>query len=325
MTRAATARRGFVAAVLTAVSLAACTGNTDEPQVVSSPAVAPSAATTTATAVLGEAATARLDTTPAGDAAREKVYAGPALESANALAKALAVRTPAEKAEAELSGEAKVLAISAAPSVPQQLLVQTTKKKTGDAVLVLLQADKAGGSFRIVAESPMLPGSKLDALDPTTSGSAAVSDSSGLVASPQQVIKAFAASVAFPNPKTSPLVGPDPLSDQLRASAAAQAKSLGEGGVFTQVHTPGAILGGLKLKGGQGAVVFAHLVRADRIAMRHAMKLTPPKDVQAVTGIKIITTEAELTSNEIVAFVIPATGASRAVAASDQLVDGSGR
>lgn len=325
MTRAATARRGFVAAVLTAVSLSGCIANTDEPNVVSSPAVAPSAAATTATAVLAEAAKARLDTTAAGDDARAKVYSGPALESANALAKALAARTDAQKAEVELSGDAKVVAVSTAPSLPQQVLVQTTKKKSGDAVLVLLQAEKAGAPFRIVAETPMLPGAKLDALDPTTSGSAPVKDTAGLAVPPQQVVKAFADSVAFPNPKTSKLLAADALSDQLRASAAAQAKSLGEGGVFTQVHEPGAILGGLKLKGGKGAVVFALLVRDDRIAMRHAVKLTPAKDVTAVTGVKLITTEAELTSNEIIAFVIPTSGKARVVAASDQLVDGTGR
>lgn len=325
MTRASTARRGFVAALLAAASLAACTGNAAEDVVVASPAVAPSVATSTATAVLAEAATARVDTTEAGVAAREKVYVGPALESANALAKALAVRTDAQKAEAELSGEAKVLAVSAAPAVPQQLLVQTTKKKTGDAMLVLLQAEKAGAPFRIVAETPMLPGAKLDALDPTTSGSRSLDDSSGLAATPQAVVKAFADSVAFPDPKTTEVLSGDTLSDALRASAAAQSKSLGDGGVFTQVHTPGAILGGMKLKDGRGAVVFAHLVRDDRIAMRHAMKLTPAKDVTAVTGIKLITTEAELTSNEIVAFVIPASGPARTIAAWDQLIAGSGR
>jgi hypothetical protein len=58
--------------------------------------------------------------------------------------------------------------------------------------------------------------------------------------------------------------------------------------------------------------------------MRSPLKLTPAKDVIAITGVKIITTEAQLTSNEIVAFVIPASGAARAIAAWDQLVSGSG-
>lgn len=323
-----TRRRGLVAALLTAASLTACTGNADSGEDAAAqrtPVVAPSVATTTATSVMEQAATARVDATPAGEAARAEVYAGPALESANAFAKALATKTPAEKANAELSADVKVLAVSAAPTVPQQILVQGSREKTGDAVLVLLQADKAGAPFKIVAETPMLPQAKLDALDPTTSGSAPLADTTGLVAAPKEVLEAFAASIAFPDPKTSDLIAADPLSDQLRSSAAAQAKALASGGVFTQTHTPGAILGGLKLKDGKGAVVFAHLVRDDRIAMRTPVKLTPAKDVTAITGVKLITTEAELTSNEIVALVIPETGSARVIASWEQLVSGSGR
>lgn len=319
-----TRRRGLVAAVLTAASLAACTGNADE-GTQRTPAVAPTAQTTTAATVIEKAVTARMDTTDAGEAAREEVYAGPALESANAFAKALSVKTDAEKADAQLSTDIKVLGVSSGSALPQQLLVQTTKEKSGDPVLVLLEADKAGGAFKIVAETAMLSQAKLDALDPTTTGSAPLDDKAGLAASPQDVVKAFAASVAFPDPKTSDLVAADPLSDQLRASASAQSKTLGAGGVFTQTHTPGQIIGGMKLKDGQGAVVFAHLVRDDRIAMRSPLKLTPAKDVTAITGVKIITTEVQLTSNEIVALVIPASGAARAIAASDQLISGSGR
>ena len=66
-------------------------------------------------------------------------------------------------------------------------------------------------------------------------------------------------------------------------------------------------------------------MRDDTIAMRSPVKLTPGKDFTALTGVKTITTEAKLTSNEILALIIPETGKARIVAASDQLVDGSGR
>ena len=91
------------------------------------------------------------------------------------------------------------------------------------------------------------------------------------------------------------------------------------------MHQPKETLGGLRLKDGKGAIVFAHLERNDAIAMRSAVKLTPAKELTLLTGIKQITTEANLTSNEIVAFVIPASGPARIVAASDQLVAGTGR
>ena len=329
MTRVTTRRPRAVAAVLLAASVAmsaaACTSNSDDSAAPRTPVVAPSVALTTVTDVLQKAVAARLDTSAGGPSAREQAYSGPALESANAFAKALPVMTPAERAAAELSSDAKLLAVSASGALPQQLLVQASKKKTGDAVLVLLQSDQAGGPFTIVAETPMLPQAKLDALDGTASGSAALGDGSGLAAAPKDVAAAFAASVAYPDPKLSSLLGPDPLSDQLRTSATAQGKALGSRGVFTQTHAPGEILGGLRLKDGKGALVFAQFTRDDRIAMSTPQKLTPAKDVTAITGIRLITTEADLTTNEIVAFVIPPSGPARAIAAWEQLVSGTGR
>ena len=103
----------------------------------------------------------------AGAAAREKAFVGAALQSANAYAKTLPGRTAAEKAAAELSTTGvKVLAISRGGDTPQQVLAQTTLKKTGAAVLVLLVGGQAGAPFKAAAVTPMLPDAKLDALDP---------------------------------------------------------------------------------------------------------------------------------------------------------------
>jgi hypothetical protein len=138
-------------------------------------------------------------------------------------------------------------------------------------------------------------------------------------------VAAFAASVKYPKPTATKLLAADPLSEQLRQSAVAQSQALNNQGAFTQEHEPKGVVGGLRLKDGKGAIVFAHLVRNDAIAMRTPVKLTPAKDLTLLTGIKQITTEANLTSNEIVAIVIPASGQARIVAAADQLVAGSGR
>jgi hypothetical protein len=308
--------------------LSACTGNSDDGSdgsgVSATPAVAPDAAATTASSAVAAAATSALDGSPAGRAARDKAFTGAALESANAYAKTLSGRTAAAKADAELATTGvKVLAVSRSGDDPQQILAQTTLKKTGAAVLVLLVGE--GGTFKAAAVTPMLPDAKLDALDPTTDGSAAIADAEGLVAKPADVVAAFAASVKYPDPTPSKVLAADPLSEQLRQSALAQSQALNKQGAFTQEHEPKGIIGGLRLKDGNGAIVFAHLVRSDAIAMRTPLKLTPAKDLTLLTGIKQITTEANLTSNEIVAFVIPASGQARIVAASDQLVAGSGR
>ena len=330
MPRTATRRRALAAALACAAMLSACTGNSDDESSgtagAGTPAVAPEAAQTTATSAVTAVATSSLDATAAGAAARDKAFVGAALQSANAYAKTLPGRTAAEKADTQLATTGvKVLAISRGGDAPQQVLAQTTLKKTGAAVLVLLVGGQNGAPFKAAAVTPMLPDAKLDALDATSDGSAAVGDGSGLVAKPDDVVAAFAASVKYPKPTATKLLAADPLSEQLRQSAVAQSQALNNQGAFTQEHEPKGVVGGLRLKDGKGAIVFAHLVRNDAIAMRTPVKLTPAKDLTLLTGIKQITTEANLTSNEIVAIVIPASGQARIVAASDQLVAGSGR
>ncbi|MGO4359516.1 hypothetical protein [Terrabacter sp. 2TAF16] len=330
MPRTATRRRALAAALACAAMLSACTGNSDDGTAgtggSATPVVAADAADTTAASAVGAAATSSLDASAAGTAARSKAFVGAALQSANAYAKTLPGRTAAEKADAELATTGvKVLALSRAGDAPAQILAQTTLKKTGAAVLVLLVGGQSGAPFKAAAVTPMLPDAKLDALDPTSDGSAAVADGTGLSAKPDDVVSAFAASVKYPDPTATKVLADDPLSEQLRQSARAQSQALNNQGAFTQEHEPKGVIGGLRLKDGNGAIVFAHLVRNDAIAMRTPVKLTPAKDLTLLTGIKQITTEANLTSNEIVAIVIPASGQARIVAASDQLVAGSGR
>jgi hypothetical protein len=332
MPRPATRRRALAAALACAAVLSACTGNSDDGADGStgagSPtaAVAPSTAQSTAASTVAAAAASSLDATPAGAPARQKAFVDAALQSANAYAKTLPGRTAAEKADAELATTGvKVLAISRGSDSPQQILAQTTLKKTGAAVLVLLVGGQSGAPFKAAAVTPMLPDAKLDALDPATEGSAAIGEGKGLSSTPDELLTAFAASVKYPAPTATRLLAADPLSEQLRQSARAQSLALNDQGAFTQEHQPKGVIGGLRLKGGQGAIVFAHLVRNDAIAMRTPVKLTPAKELTLLTGIKQITTEANLTSNEIIALVVPASGQARIVAASDQLVAGSGR
>jgi hypothetical protein len=166
----------------------------------------------------------------------------------------------------------------------------------------------------------MIEGATLDALDPADEGSGLVGDGSGLVAAPKQVVQDWAASVAYPDPTKSALIEADPWSDQLRKQAQDQAKAIGAEGLFAQTHAPGDVLGGMRLKGGVGAVIFAEVTRTDAIALHKPSSMTPSKDVTALTGIKKITTEAKLVSDEFLAFVVPATGQVRLIGARDQLI-----
>ena len=332
MPRPLTRRRALATALVgvatSASLLAACTGDSggSTASPTATPALAATEATTAGTAALTEAISARADTGATGAAARAKSYTGPALESANAWAKSLPALTDTQKADNELTSEgAKLLAISTAGTEPQQMLFQATLKKSGNPVLALLTSEATGGPFKVAALATVVPSARLDAFSPTTLGSGPVSAATDLVATPDAVASSFAQSVRYPDPVTSKVLMTDALSDQLRATAAAQAKAIADQGTFTQDHAPQGQVGGFQLTSGNGVIVFEELARTDRIALRNPVKLTPGKDVTAITGIKAITTEAQLTSNEVVAFVIPTTGQATVVAASDQLVSGTAK
>lgn len=318
-------RRGVLAAALGGVvALAACTGNTgDAESSTGTPAVAPSTAGSVATSLLTAAATAQADDSEAGRTARAAVYSGPALEAADARATVLAAQSDKDRTAAALGTDrVSVLAISPEADAPAQIIAETTLAQSGAAVLALLVGDRKGANFRIVALTPMVEGATLEALDPTTEGSGLVGDGSGLVTAPKQVVEDWSASVAYPDPVENALIAHDPWSDRLRKEAAAQAKALDPQGLFVQTHVPAGVLGGLRLRGGVGAVAFAHVTRTDAIALHKPAAMRPAKDVTALTGIKTITTEAKLVSSEFIAFVIPQAGPVRVIGAWDQLTSG---
>ncbi|MDN5795815.1 MAG: hypothetical protein L0H79_08705 [Intrasporangium sp.] len=321
MFRPVTHQRALIVALAGALSLAACTGNgDDETATTPTPAVAPTQAASVATSLVTVASTSQGDASAAGDAARAKVFQGPALEAADARAKVLAAGSANQRADAQLDTDVTVLGISRESDSRSEILARTSLKKSNAPVLVLLVGDQNGQNAKIAAMAPLVEDATLDALDPVSEGSALVDTGAGLVAKPADVSAAWAGSVAFPDPRSSELIAEDPWSNGLRKDAAAQSKALGAQGVFAQTHDPTDILGGLRLKGGSGAVVFAHLKRLDTIALHKPTKLTPSKEVTALSGIKTITTEAQLTSSEFIAFVVPASGQARVVAARDQLI-----
>lgn len=288
------------------------------------PAVAPTAADTAASKAVAAAAAALTQSGTAGQAARDAAFTGPALASANALAKAAPALSAAQKAAVELDpSAAKVLAISRAGVSPTQVLVNAKLKSSGAAVLALLTGAGAD-SLKVAALTPMLAGATLEPFDAPGIGSAPV-PTSGLALTPDQLLTQFAASVAYPKPADAPGIADNALTKRLRDAAAADAKALGTTGVLTQAHTPGSVVGGLSLAGNAGAVVFVQLDREDALVLRGSQPMTPAKDVQLITGVTKIASEAQLRTTEVVAFVVPPAGKARIVAASEQLTSGTGK
>ena len=215
-----------------------------------------------------------------------------------------------------------MLGISRSTDLPQQLLVQTTLKKSGAPRARPAHVGAGRGPVHRRGPHAGPSGALYDALDPLT-GPGAVGDGAGLAATPDDVAKAYADSLRYPEPVPTTVLETDALRNSWPSYSRSGRGDQGPG--HLHADEPESIIGGLRLQGGDGAIVFAHLVRSDAIALRSPVKLTPSKDLTLLTGIKQITTEAKLTSNRIVAFVIPATGKARVVAASDQVVDGTGR
>ena len=277
------------------------------------------------------AAAVKADATPtsAGDAARRLVYTGDALAAATADARLMAT-TDAKTKDARLLSAAPpvVLAVSRGLTYPRTMVVQTTRATSGLPVLYLLTTPDVRTPYQIASSAPMLAGASVKVFDPLTRGSLPVGTGSGLSVTPTALTEGYAASLAFPAPAgkatTPPVVPNDSFAQAVRASAANQSKGMNGIGTFTQVHTAQDVVGGLRVVGGAGALVFVAMDRRDAFLNRTTGTITPSKQFTALTGLKTVTSEANLSTLEIVVFEIPDTGPAVTVAAEEHLDAASG-
>lgn len=276
------------------------------------------------------AAAVKADATPtsAGDAARRLVYTGDALAAATADAR-LAATTDAKTRDERVLTSAPpiVLAVSRGLTYPRTMVVQTTRAKSGLPVLYLLTTPDVRTPYQIASSAPMLPGASVKIFDPLTQGSLPLGSGTGLSVAPMALTTAYAASLAFPpqaGRATTPTVPNDSFAQGVRASAGNQSKGMNGIGTFTQVHTAKDVVGGLRVIGGAGALVFVAMNRSDSFLNRTTGTLKPSKQFTALTGLKSVTSEANLSTLEIVVFAIPDAGPAVTVAADEHLYAASG-
>ena len=100
----------------------------------------------------------------------------------------------------------------------------------------------------------------------------------------------------------------DAFAAKLKQSAKAQNDALAGVGTFTQQHQAKDVVGGLRLAGGKGALVFAVMTRKDTLLNRTQGTITPSPQFQALTGLTSIKAEAVQDSLELVLFVVPDSG-----------------
>jgi len=260
------------------------------------------------------------DTSAKGLAARSASFTREALPAANAFAKLWPTATAAFKADNSLSNDAPgVLAVPHSPSYPRVIIAQTTLAKSNTPVLNLLVQAGADQPYKVAASTTLLPKANVSGFPSSAAGALGV-DGANLVASPQDVLRDFTASVKYPSPATAKLLADDPFTSALRQNAKSQATALGNTGVLGQSHTPGVILGGVTLTGDNGTLVFMTAKRVDEIALREATAVTPSVEFQILAKLKQFKTEASFTTDEVIAVVIPKAGKARIVARSEQMI-----
>lgn len=255
---------------------------------------------------------------------RAEALTGSALAVANAASRLQTGATPTA-APMRRTEPPKVLGVSRGTGWPRLILAQTTTAENG-AVLNLLVSPDARTPFRLSAAAPMQPGATVAALDSLTTGSPMVTPATRLAVQPADLLKGYAASLAFPKPVADPHVdAAEPFSTAIRAHAAEQAKTFGKLATLKQTHTvePDSTVA-IALRGG-GALVFGLLERTDTITLRPGGKsLTPSADFQRLVRKKTLTKSAELKSYETVVFTVPAEGKAQLVAVDEVLFSAKG-
>ena len=293
-------------------------------QVTTTAPISAQSAEAVATRVLAKAAEASAAKPAEAEALRTEALTGGALAVANAASR-LETGAPATIAPLTRAEPPKVIGVSRGTGWPRLILVQTTTADSG-AVLNLLVSPDARTPFRLSAAAPMQPGATVAALDSLSTGSPMVTPGAKLAAQPADLLKGYAASLAYPKPVATPDVdAAEPFATAVRAHAAEQAKTFGKLATLTQTHTvqPDNTVA-VALRGG-GALVFGLLERTDTITLRPGGKsLTPSADFQRLVRKKTLTKSAELKSYETVVFTVPVEGKAKVVAVDEVLFSAKG-
>jgi hypothetical protein len=203
-------------------------------------------------------------------------------------------------------------------------MVVRTTLKNGLPVLHLLISADVRSPYRIAASATMLPGASVRPFAPLSGGSEPVGDGTGLSVTPGDALSLLPPTVVFPGPTArDPRLADDTWSQAIRAAAKAKAAALGVSATLAEAHKSRGALGGLRTADG-GGLVFVVLDRTDTLVPKAGIVLTPTAAFTALTGLKEIRKSAGTATLEFLAIEIPASGAARVVAATEQLYAASG-
>jgi hypothetical protein len=332
----------FVICVVTAISVSGCGAVHALVGIHEAPKAKPAAVPLTserATAILGRVMTAaylgETKTGPAAKAQLRTAYTREGLRGAEGRVRLARLR-PEVKTSPLLVPGTKLLAVSRGYGFPRFIVAQTVASDGGLPVLHLLTSPDAATPYKISTSVEMVPPVTVKPFDPLSVGSPLlangtgrpVAKGTGLAVAPTTLLNRYAARLTFP-PKavSNPPFVTDSYSNQLRAAAAGAAKAVASQATFTQVHTvvPHSVYA-VRQAGGD-ALVFGVIQRTDSFAVKAAQRVrtSANKAFVLLTGKKMVTKAARITTLEFVAFAVPrSTGKATLVAAREQIVAGSG-
>jgi len=275
-----------------------------------------------AAANLGETTTG-----PAATADLRTAYTGEGLAGVSGQVKLASVQ-PALVTSPLLTPRPTLLAVSRGFGFPRFIVAQTVASVGGLPTLHLLISPDAATPYRIAMSVEMVPPATVEPFDALGQGSSLVTNGAGLAVAPATLLNLYAAQMAFPARAVhKPPFAADSFSDQVRAGAAGVAKAVASQATFTQVHkvVPGSEYAVRQASG--GALVFGAIKCTDSFAVKagQTVDTAANKAFVLLSGKKLITKAASITTIEFVVFAVPrSTGQATLVAAREQIVAGSG-
>jgi hypothetical protein len=273
----------------------------------------------------------------AAEAQLRTAYTGEGLRGVGGRVKLASVQ-PAVSASPLLAPHPKLLAVSRGFVFPRFIIAQTVASDGGLPILHLLVSPDAATPYRISMSVEMVPPATVERFDRLSSGSPlvtngtgpVVTNGTGLAVAPATLLNLYAAQMAFPAAKATSKAQPfvaDSFAGQVRAGAAGVASAVASQATYTQVHqvVPNSVYAVRQASG--DALVFGVIQRTDSFAINPGENVSTVanKAFVLLTGKKLVTKAASITTLEFVVFAVPrSTGQATLVAAREQIVAGSG-
>jgi hypothetical protein len=289
---------------------------------------------------------AYLGETASGAAAAQQLrtaYTDEALRAVIGRTKLASVQ-PAARTSSFLAPHPRVLAVSRGAGFPRFIVAQTVATGGGVPTLHLLTSPDAATPYRISQSVEMVPPATVSAFEPLSQGSPLVNNNTGDpvghgvapqatkgkagMGAPTTLLYSYAAHMAFPSPGLpNPPFARDSFSVQLREGAAGVAKAVASQATFVQAHKvlPSSLYAVRQASG--DALVFGVIERSDSFVVKKGQRVNTSgnKAFVLLTGKKMVTKSASITTLEFVVFAVPRGGGKATlVAAREQVVAGSG-